>query len=95
MPPLAPVRIKRHIITDLLNLRGGVKAMVEKSLAGETCVICSREAREGLAILSSIICRSCEAVLLRTQVGSLDYMSVMDGLKKIWMENEAVHSSQE
>ena len=60
--------------------------MVEKTLTGKTCILCSRETREGLAILSSIICQSCEAVLLRTQVGSLDYLFAMDGLKKIWME---------
>ena len=61
--------------------------MKEKSFNEKTCVVCSQKVRESLVILSSFICLPCESMLLRTQIGSPDYLSAVEGVKKIWQKS--------
>lgn len=52
------------------------------------CSVCQRipvaGIRGGLKLGRAFLCQECEAVLMETQVGSLEYHRIMEGLRSVY-----------
>lgn len=53
------------------------------------CIICGKEAVEGLFIYESFVCHTCEREMVRTNVDDEKYGLFIRKLKKIWLKQNA------
>ncbi|SFB60949.1 Inhibitor of sigma-G Gin [Cohnella sp. OV330] len=54
----------------------------------KTCIVCGHRDREGIRIMSSFICHSCESEMVNTQVEDQRYPFFVQQLKQLWVHTE-------
>jgi len=54
-----------------------------------SCIICDRPSSEGIHICGRLICESCEAEMVRTDVLDEKYPFFITQMKRVWYKKDA------